>query len=274
MRREDDIGQLQQRMIGGRRFLHEHVESGPGQMARSQRLYQRLLVDDAATGAVDDASTLGQHRQLRSADQVACFVGQRRMHGEEIDARQHLGEIGDSLDAHLRSAGRGEKGIEADDLHVQAGGAAGDLTADASETDDAERPAGQLGADELAALPLALFHAGVAGGRMAGQRHQQRDRVLGGADGVAAGRVHDDDALARRGSHVDVVHSHAGADDDAQPARVLQLGRRDARVAADDDAVGAADGFLQGRAFQAMPLVEFDAGLPQQVQARRLAICR
>ncbi len=196
MRRQDDVGQLEQRMIGRRRLLHEHVEGGSGQVARTQRLGQRLLVDDAAAGTVDDASALGQQRQFAGADQVAGLVGQRRMHGEEIDARQQLGQLGDGLDAHLGGAGRRQERVEADYLHVQSGGAAGDLTADASQADDAESLAGQLGADELAALPLALMHTGVGGGRVTGQDHQQRDGVLGGADGVAAGRVHDDDALA------------------------------------------------------------------------------
>ncbi len=33
VRRDDDVGQLQQRMIGRRRLLHEHVERRPGEMA-------------------------------------------------------------------------------------------------------------------------------------------------------------------------------------------------------------------------------------------------
>ncbi len=184
-------------------------------------------------------------------------------------ARQQRVEIGDGLDAQLGGAGRSQERIEADHLHVEAGGAAGDLAADATQTDDAERLAGELGADEFAAFPLALMHAGVGGGHVAGQRHQQRDGLLGGADGVAAGRVHDDDALARRRCHVDVVHADAGADDDAQPARILQLSRRDARVAADDDAVGGADGFLEFGALEFLSIVEFDARLSQEVQTDR-----
>ena len=39
------------------------------------------------------------------------------------------------------------------------------------------------------------------------------------------------------------------------------------RAAADDDAVGGLQGFLQGGALEAVALVEFDAGLAQQVEA-------
>ncbi len=35
VRRHDDVGQLQQRMVGRRRLLHENVESGAGQVADS-----------------------------------------------------------------------------------------------------------------------------------------------------------------------------------------------------------------------------------------------
>ena len=64
-----------------------------------------------------------------------------------------------------------EERIEADDLHVEAGGPAGDLAADAAQADDAERLAGELGADELAAFPLAGVHAGVGGGDVPGEGH-------------------------------------------------------------------------------------------------------
>src|SRR5262249_25588018 len=130
-----------------------------------------------------------------------------------------------------------------------------------------QRLAGELRADELVALPLAAVEAAVGGGHLAGQRQEQGDGVLGGADGVAAGGVHDDDALARGGGDIDVIDADAGADDGPQFARVVeQLGRHQ-RLAADDDSVGGADGLLKGGALQAVALVEFDAGLAEQVEA-------
>ena len=55
----------------------------------------------------------------------------------------------------------GDERVEGDDRHVEPDGPAGDLAADAAEADDAEGLAGELGADELAALPLALMHTGI-----------------------------------------------------------------------------------------------------------------
>ena len=95
----------------------------------------------------------------------------------------------------------------------------------------------------------------------------QGDGLLGGADGVAAGRVHDDDALARGGGHVDVVDADAGPDDGPQLAGVLEQLGGDAGVAADDDAVGGLQRFLQGGALEAGAVVELDAGLAEQVEA-------
>ena len=55
-----------------------------------------------------------------------------------------------------------------------------------------------------------------ASGDLARQRHHQREGVLGSGDGVAEGRVHDDDALGGGGLGVDVVDADAGAPDHLQ----------------------------------------------------------
>src|SRR5262249_20387392 len=149
-----------------------------------------------------------------------------------------LVEVGRALDAELGRPLRRQKWVEADYLHVQPGRPPRHLAADAPQADDTERFAGQLDDDKLAALPLALVHAGVGGGDMACQGHEHGDGVLGGADRVAAGRIHDDDAAARGGGDVDVVHADTGTDNGTQPAGVFQQVGGDARAAADDDAIG------------------------------------
>ena len=100
-----------------------------------------------------------------------------------------------------------------------------------------------------------------------GQGHEQRDGVLGGADGVAAGRVHDHDALAGGRRDVDVVHADAGPHHRPQPARAFEQLRRHARGAADDDAVRGPDRLLERLPGQAVALVQLDAGPAQQVEA-------
>ena len=54
---------------------------------------------------------------------------------------------------------------------------------------------------------------------VAREREQHGDRVLGGGDVAAAGRVHDHDAALGRRVDVDVVDADAGAADDAQRVR-------------------------------------------------------
>jgi hypothetical protein len=67
-------------------------------------------------------------------------------------------------------------------------------------------------------LPVNFFLSHLPGlhrcvGLRHGMRHgqQQRHGVFGHADGVSAGSVHDQDALARGGVEIDVVDAHSGA---------------------------------------------------------------
>ena len=57
MRRADDVRMAEQRIVLGR-LLDEDVEGGAGDMAGIERRAQRLLVDQAAARAVDDAHAL------------------------------------------------------------------------------------------------------------------------------------------------------------------------------------------------------------------------
>src|SRR5439155_12045837 len=99
--------------------------------------------------------------------------------------------------------------------------------------------------DEFGPLPFALADADVGGGDVPGQGQEHGDGVLGRADGVAAGRVHDHDAAASGGGDVDVVHADAGANNGLEPAGILQQFGGDACAAADDHAVGRLQGVLE-----------------------------
>ena len=76
---------------------------------------------------------------------------------------------------------------------------------------------------------------------LARQRQHQRDRVLGGGDGIAERRVHHDDALGGRRRDVDIVDADAGAADHLQLGRLLQNLRRHLGGRADGEAVVVAD---------------------------------
>ena len=111
------------------------------------------------------------------------------------------------------------------------------LGADIAETDDPERLATDLDPDEIGACPLAALHRRVGLRHPPGHGKQQRDRVLGGGDDVAARRVDDQDSFARRRRDVDVVHAYAGPADDAKPPPGLENMSCHARLAAHDKRV-------------------------------------
>ena len=78
-------------------------------------------------------------------------------------------------------------------------------------------------------------------GICARQREHQGDRVLGGGDRIAEGRVHHDDALRGRGRDIDIVDADAGAADHLQVLRLLEDLRRHLGGRADREAVEIAD---------------------------------
>jgi hypothetical protein len=130
-------------------------------------------------------------------------------------------------------------------MHAEPDRLLADDAADIAGADDAERLAGDLDAHEFRFLPLAGLGRGVGGGQLAGDGEHQRNRVLGGGDRVAEGRVHDDDAAARGGRDVDIVDADAGTADHLEI-----VGRRDQLFGrlggrADGEAVILADDFEQ-----------------------------
>src|SRR5207245_9021834 len=82
--------ELEQRMIGRRRLLLEHVERGARDLARLDRARQRQLVDQAAAGAVDDARTWLEPLELRFPEEVSRITGEGRVDRHEVGAREQL----------------------------------------------------------------------------------------------------------------------------------------------------------------------------------------
>ena len=67
-------------------------------------------------------------------------------------------------DVVLAGDDRGEEGVIGDELHAEGCGAASDFEADATEADDAERFAAELGALQGFFVPFARVHGGVGAG--------------------------------------------------------------------------------------------------------------
>ncbi len=239
MRRAHDIGQAEQRVLR-RRFLDEDVESGARHLPRFERLAQCRLVHQPAARAIDDAHALLHFRERRGVDDVARLVGERRVQRDEIGTLEQFVEP-HLFDAQIRRPALGQKRIIGDHLHLQPKRALGDDRADIAAADDAQRLGENLHTHEPVLFPLAGARGGIGFGDLPRQRQHQRDRVLGGGDGIAERRVHDDDAARGRRRYVDIIDADAGTADDFQALGIFQDFRRHLGGRTDGEAVVIAD---------------------------------
>ena len=176
-------------MIGFQRLVVEYIEPGMADVARLQRVDQRLLVGERAARGVDE-----QRTGLHARDALAAQEAARLVVEHEVE-RNHVGAGEQRVDVDQR-AGRvaPRRAVIGDDLHAEALGHARHFGADAAEADDAERLAEQL--DTLLRRPLAAAHVAVHARNVACGRKHQRDRVLGdGRVAVALDDVDGDAAL-------------------------------------------------------------------------------
>ena len=171
------------------------------------------------------------------------------MHGDEVGALEQVREAYERDVEKLRALDRDHR-VESDDVHLQPVRALGDFRADVAQPHHAKRLAADLGADELRSRPLPALDGRVRLRHPSREGEDEGDRVLGGGHDVAARRVDDDDAFARRRRDVNVVHAHPRAADDAQTATGLDDRRGDACLTPDDQRVELGDapdqlGFFQ-----------------------------
>ena len=207
VRRRDDVLELEQRprvRLGG-----EDVERRACDLARDERVVERLLVHELAARGVDDPHAVAHLRDRGRVDAPARLVVERQVERDEVGRREHLGRGLDAVDAELAEALARDERVVGGDAHAEPERAARDLLADAAEAEHAERLVGQLDAAEARALPAALLQRRVRLRDVAGEGDEQADGVLGGRDHGRLGRVRDDDPAPRRRLDVDVVDPHA-----------------------------------------------------------------
>ena len=134
-------------------LLLEHVECHTRDDATLQAFHERLFLVDAPAGAIDEPDTRLERFEILHADEILCFLGERRVDREVVDLRQQVAGIGHQLHAEFRGAVGREERIEAHDVHVEGPSPLRDGLADAAEAHDAERLARQLHAHEFVAVP-------------------------------------------------------------------------------------------------------------------------
>ena len=240
---DDDALLLEEGVLSGG-LRREHVEGGAGDLPRAHGIEQVVLVDDAAAGGVHEAHAVLHGGELLARDHAAGGGGQGGVHADEVALAVEPVDL-DGLGAEGADALDRDERVVGDDVHLEGEGATGHLGADGAEPDEAEGAAAKLGAHEVAPAPLAAAQGAVGAGDVAGEGHEQGERVLGGGDGVAARRVHDDDAALGGGLEVDVVHAGAGAGDDLEASGVGEGVGRDRGLAAHDEGLVAGERFPQ-----------------------------
>src|SRR6266545_4616086 len=224
MRRRDDVVELKQR--AGVRFRGEDVERSGRDLARLQRLQQRVLVDELTARGVDEPGAVAELGEHLSADRSARLVRQRRVQRDEVGGGVELVGSLRTLDGELAETLFRDEGVMRHDAHLEPERPPRDLLVDAPEA----RP-----------LPASLRERRVRLRDVARESEQEADRVLGSGDDRRLGRVRNDDAPTRGGFDVDVVDPDAGAADHLQLLGAFDQVLRQLRRRADDDPVVAAD---------------------------------
>ena len=243
MRGGDHVLELEERAVGAG-LDREDVEPGSRDAALLDRAVERGLVDDAATGGVDQDEGRLDLVQLLVTDQADGLGGLGQVDRHEVGLLEQLVEA-DQADAHLRGAAGLDVGVVGDDVHPERGQSLRDEHADAAEADDADGLLVELDAGVLRALPLAVLQRGVGRRDVARGSQHQGDGELGSRDDVGGRGVHDHDAALGGGLHVDVVEPDSGPGDDLEPlGRGQRLGV-DLGGGAHEDGVDVGDGRQQ-----------------------------
>ena len=113
-----------------------------------------------------------------------------------------------------------------------------------AEADEAQSLVAQFAAREFLLVPFPGLHRSVGLRNRVRHGEEHGHRVFGHANGVSARSVHDEDAFARSGVEVHIVHAYPGAPDDAQALGFVKQLSRHLRRAADEQRIRVAYFFL------------------------------
>ena len=206
---------VQSHVAGG--LVGVHVQTGGPDLAGLQSGQQGGLVHVGAAGGVDDHHAILHLGDVLGGDQSAA------VHSGSVD-RDEVG-LGQQLihlhigDAQLLLDTGDVENIKSNHLHADGLGHDAQVLADAAEAHDAQGLALQLDALAIGLLlPLALAHGVTGDGQIPGAGKHMTHGQLGHGLGGSAGGVLHGDAVLLGILHVDVVHTHAAADDHLQLA--------------------------------------------------------
>ncbi len=221
MRGQDDVVETAQhrleRVALGLRLDGEDVERGAGDVARQQVVAERTVVDDHATGRVDEQRPRLHRRELGGAEEPGVA-------GSSVDVEAH--DVGDLEQLRERpgttrvAVRRPVRLVVEHDAHPERLGEVRQLRADVAVAHDAQGPATHLVTAARGLVPHAVVHPHRLLRQPPRERDDLADHELHHAARVGVRRVEDRDAPVGRSGEVDLV----GAD--AEAADRLEVGRR------------------------------------------------
>ena len=267
MGREDQVGRVPERRVFRQRLGIEHVQHRAGQLARAQRLGERLVVHHAGAADIDQAGA-GLHRgDGARIDEMRGCRRERCGHQHEIGLGQPLVELLQGQDGIGMAMGM-RIAANAQHAHAELLGRFRRRTAHLAEPHDQHCLAGDARREDL--LPFGAMLVGDHFRQPIAERQQRQGGELAGLLGMHAavvGQRHLFGQPVERQQRLD-----AGADD-MDPAqlrrRVGQLRLRESRI--DDEVVAGHQPFRGGEPGEVAQILADRPATPRPTLARRAA---
>ncbi len=218
VRREHHLRQIAQRTVP-ERLLGEDVEGGSRHFAGGDRLRQRVLVDDVASGGVHDAHSVLHLGERIGPDEPFGLPRLGHMQRDEVRLGKDVVQCGGELHAEAPRPVVAHVGVVGDESHPEGEGPLCHQGSDPPQPDHAQRLAVELHTLKARAIPAAGADGDVGTGHVARLGEQQRQRVLGRGDDVGLGGVDHQHPGGGGRLQVDVVHPDSGAPHDFELGR-------------------------------------------------------
>ena len=231
VRAEDHAVRREERAVA-RGLDFERVEAGTGDRAGGQGFGEGGFVDKAAAGGVDEEGARLHGGELGGADHALGRRQAGHVQGNEVGIAEGASPARDMRDAEGHHVVGRHLGIIGDDVHVEGGGAARQLAADAAEAEDEQRAAGEIDEFEAAGeIPVAAADGAVMAKRRLGEGEDEIHRVLGDRAGMDPADDGERYALSRQSIDRHIVVADAVAGDDLQAIGVDEGFARERRHA-------------------------------------------
>jgi uncharacterized protein (TIGR03067 family) len=263
---DDDIVELQDRIVRVHRFLLEDIQAGPLNTTVAQGMSQRLLIDDRPARDIDQIAGRLYQRQALRVDKVACSRGQRAANTHIIRTTEQVVQS-QQLNAESGAVRRLGVGIVGNTLEAERFRHAGQFASDISEADDAERAARKSHAQVRESFgPASGTRQAILDEEFVAQGQQERHGRCCHGPTHAIGSDGEHDAVVCAGFDIDIVVTDAKPSDQRQAMRAFERGGGDARRQQEQ---GVASAHLLRAEFTWVLRQELarDAGLIQQVEA-------